>query len=626
VSERVLHRVVFPDQPDPDVAPLYWDVGDQATGTVDHLVDRHRARLPAGTRASTATYFNAFPAGYWRRWTTVSEVSLTVRVAGEDGTVAVYRSTPDGRQQRVHMWHVSSTDGSVDEHTVTLPLASFADGGWLWFDVAAGRHDLTLESASYTTRDAAARTGTCTVSITTFNRPAWCVRLLHQLSVAVDEMPEIDRVQLVDHGTSRVVDHPAFADLHARMGQSLRVVEQPNLGGAGGFARGMADTLVEGRSDYVLLLDDDVIIERESIRRALAFADLTRVPTLVGGHMFSAYAPASLHSFGEVVDPDRFWWQAAPNTQVDHDFGGKSLRDTGWMHRRVDVDYNGWWMCLIPVEAIDKLGLALPVFIKWDDAEYGLRAGEAGYPTVSLPGVALWHIPWSDKDDSVDWQAYFHLRNRLVAALLHSSRNRGGMLLPDILAHQVKHIASMQYSAARLRLMAVEDVLRGPGHLAAEPTETLARVRAARDGHDDALVRPTMDAFPAPAPSARAARFEGRPRGRAELIRRAARGVVHQLRPVARSSYDRPDVALPAPSAQWWTLSTVDSAVVSLRDGTGYAWYRRHPALARDLVARSIAAHANLARQWGSLSAAYREGLPDLVSRESWTATFTEAL
>ena len=45
------------------------------------------------------------------------------------------------------------------------------------------------------------------------------------------------------------------------------------------------------------------------------------------------------------------------------------------MHRRIDVDYNGWWMCLIPTSIlIREIGLALPVFIKWDDVEYGIRA------------------------------------------------------------------------------------------------------------------------------------------------------------------------------------------------------------------------------------------------------------
>ena len=69
---------------------------------------------------------------------------------------------------------------------------------------------------------------------------------------------------------------------------------------------------------------------------------------------------------------------------------------------------------------LDEIGLSLPLFIKWDDSEYGLRAKAAGYPTVTFPGAAVWHVPWTDKNDALDWQAYFHQRNRFIAALLHS--------------------------------------------------------------------------------------------------------------------------------------------------------------------------------------------------------------
>lgn len=41
-------------------------------------------------------------------------------------------------------------------------------------------------------------------------------------------------------------------------------------------------------------------------------------------------------------------------------------------------------------------------------------------PHGDSPGAAIWHMAWSDKDDAIDWQAYFHLRNRLVVAALHS--------------------------------------------------------------------------------------------------------------------------------------------------------------------------------------------------------------
>ena len=36
---------------------------------------------------------------------------------------------------------------------------------------------------------------------------------------------------------------------------------------------------------------------------------------------------------------------------------------------------------------IAEVGLSIPAFLKWDDAEFGLRAGEAGFPTVSNSSI-----------------------------------------------------------------------------------------------------------------------------------------------------------------------------------------------------------------------------------------------
>jgi galactofuranosylgalactofuranosylrhamnosyl-N-acetylglucosaminyl-diphospho-decaprenol beta-1,5/1,6-galactofuranosyltransferase len=64
----------------------------------------------------------------------------------------------------------------------------------------------------------------------------------------------------------------------------------------------MDETVRAGRSDYVLLLDDDVVSEPEGITRAVAFADLAPNATIVGGHMFDLYDRAVLHSVGEGVE------------------------------------------------------------------------------------------------------------------------------------------------------------------------------------------------------------------------------------------------------------------------------------------------------------------------------------
>ena len=179
-----------------------------------------------------------------------------------------------------------------------------------------------------------------------------------------------------------------------------------------------------------------------------------------------------------------------------HDFAQRNLRDTPWMHRRMDVDYNGWWMCLIPTEVIREIGLSLPVFIKWDDAEYGVRAKAAGFTTVSLPGAAVWHVSWIDKDDLVGWQSYFHARNRFIYALLHSPYEFGGGLVENSIKLDVKHNISMQYYTVQGRIEAMKDLLRGPAGLHDMLPTKLPEIRAMAQQFSEAQFKPSFDDFP----------------------------------------------------------------------------------------------------------------------------------
>src|SRR5260221_8362191 len=155
-------------------------------------------------------------------------------------------------------------------------------------------------------------------------------------------------------------------------------------------------------------------------------------------------------------------------------------------------------MCLIPARVIRELGLALPVFIKWDDAECGVRAREHGSPTVSMPGVGAWQAPWTDKADAQDWQSYYHLRNRIVSALLHSQQPHGGSLVSECLERQLQNLLSMQYSTAALKLMAIEDVLAGPAHLHREIGTKLTQLREFRARFADARDAADIESFPPP--------------------------------------------------------------------------------------------------------------------------------
>ena len=484
----LLQRVVLPA--DPEVLPLYVE----GPRRPELVVDRRRHRVPARGRVSFATYVNAFPASYWQHWTSVREVCLGVEVDGP-AVVEVWRTDAAG-QPRLHERVPSHAAGRIESW---LPLSGFARGGWYWFEVAAADSDVLLTadwSAPARSMRGSREPRTVSVGITTFDRVDSCIALLAALAADDELIGLLDRVYVVDQGMKRLAEAPGMPAVTAALGDRLRVIEQPNLGGSGGFARAQLETLRAGRSQAVLLLDDDIEVDTEALRRAIMFEQWCTGPTIVGGQMLALSRPTRLHAMGERVRRRRFQWGPVDPGHRDHDLAAVGLRDAPWLHRRIDVDYNGWWTCLIPVSVLADIGLSLPAFVKWDDAEYGLRAAAAGHPTVTLPGVGVWHVPWWDKDDTIDWQAYFHQRNRVLTALLHSSYPHGGLLVPDLLAHQVKHLGAAQYSTAELRRHAVVDVFAGPQKLHPALSTRLDEVRRLRASLADVQVRPADGATP----------------------------------------------------------------------------------------------------------------------------------
>lgn len=645
---ETLQRVIFPPESGVDTMSLYVDAGP-AVGLrmkesdefarnpkrteeklhligsspremhFDDLLSRHSIRVRSGEQLSLGTYFNAFPASYWRRWTDLREVKLVVETQGH-GSITVYKSNARGTIQRV--------DGArVDGESTTeflLSVKPFGDGGWYWFDLASSRGDLVLKGARWDGPPVRHPGQTVTIQITTMNKPEFCLDTLRALAGHLDALGFAKEVLVVDQGTKKVADQPGFAEVAAGIGPKLRIIDQRNLGGSGGFARGMYEA-VENSSDYVLLLDDDVVLEPESIARLMAFAGSCKSPTIIGGHMFDLYSRSTLYAMGEIIDARRISpEQPHQDMQMRHDFNVSNLRQTPWLHRRFDVDYNGWWMCLIPTDIIRKIGLPLPLFIKWDDSEYGLRARAEGFRTVSLPGAALWHISWIDKDDLVGWQAYFHSRNRLITALLHSPHRKGGDVIRESFQADVKHLVSMQYFTEHSRLDAMEDLFKGPGHLHSSLATKLSEINDAREDYSDAQMRENVDDFPAPALGAGPSTKSqiGMP-PKKDMVKWGLKTVARQLlsRP-SNESRERPQTHLSHLDNRWFRLAHYDSVVVSNAEGTAASWYKRDPKMLRAMLVKAARQHARLFNSWEELSESYRSALPELVSMEAWRKTF----
>ncbi|MGH3762335.1 glycosyltransferase [Actinophytocola sp.] len=620
-TDRVLQRMILPRDTDPlDVRPLYVD---EPEGTHSHVAGRRDVVVPASARVSFASYFNAFPACYWKRWTRVQHVTLRCDVRGA-GRVEVYRSKLNG--DIAHLTGESVHAGN-DWRTLEfrVDLAPFEDGGWIWFDVFTENEPLEVADAVWLA-DEPLPPQRVAVGITTFNRLDDCVKSLIALGEDPVVLDVISKVFVADQGSRKIREHERFAQAQEALGGRLEVIEQANLGGAGGFTRSLyeaVDHTQSGFVDQILLMDDDIALEPDSILRSNAFARAAKKPVIVGSQMLNLQARSRLHTNGEIVDLGSFVWRRAPGAVWDHDFATHSLRATRALHRRIDSTYNGWWMCLFPREVVERNGLPLPLFIKCDDAEYSLRALAKGIPTVTLPGSAVWHEPWTDKSDTKDWTVYFHLRNRLVMAALHAPGDMRKTLLAQGARTTARRLLSMEYSTVALEMKAVEDFMAGPERLFDMLATALPEVQRIRREYTDAQFQPSAGDYPSPTfDMARAEQLLRPPASKAKIALRAGKAVLHNLRPPAESATERPQVNVPAHGARWFLLGNLDSATVSNADGSGVAFRRRDPKLFRELAMRSAQNYRRLAAEWPSLVEQYRAALPELTSVEAWRKYF----
>ncbi|RDI18688.1 glycosyltransferase [Lentzea flaviverrucosa] len=613
----VLQRVILPRDDDPlDVRPLYLDEPDSVHC---HVASRRSTTVPPSAKVSFSTYFNAFPASYWKRWTTVDEVVLRMAVRGT-GRVDVYRSRPSGDIIHIEGQYVRDAAEWTDVE-FTVSLKPFEDGGWIWFDVFTDDAPLEIREAAWTVREPLP-VQTVAIGMTTM-RPVDAVIALRALGQDKAVLDVLCKVFVADQGAVKVRDTEGFAEAAALLGDKLQVIEQDNLGGSGGFTRGMFEAIENTDADQIMLMDDDIRLEPDAVLRSNAFARAAAQPVIVGSHMLNLYSRARLHSFAEIVDLNTCFWRAAPGAVTDHNFATDSLRDTKELHPRVNATYNGWWMCLFPREVVRRSGYPLPLFIKWDDAEYSLRALEHGFPTVSLPGSAVWHMPWTDKNDSTDWQAYFHTRNRLILAALHSPYDVKNGIVKHGLKLTLRHLLSMEYSTVMLQQKAIEDFLAGPSLLFDSLRTALPEVRKLRAEYSDAQTLPSAREFPPPTfDQVRAEALLQPSQSKITTAKRAAKSLLHNLRSPEPDAAGRPQMNVPALSARWFLLGNLDSATVSTADGTAVAFYKRDPQEFRALAKRAARNYRRLGQEWDQLKRVYRAALPELTSTESWRKVF----
>ena len=176
-----------------------------------------------------------------------------------------------------------------------------------------------------------------------------------------------------------------------------------NLGFAGGCNLAMREALA-GDADYVLLLNNDVTVDRrfldELVRAAEGLPDAAALCPKIYFHD----RPTVICSTGGRLNP----WAGAAR-QV-----GRGEEDRGQYEEVATRDYADGACMLIKREALERVGLLdEEYFAYWEETDWCARAAEAGYRCYYVPAARVWHKTARSQAPDSDYY-YLFRRNALL--------------------------------------------------------------------------------------------------------------------------------------------------------------------------------------------------------------------
>lgn len=245
----------------------------------------------------------------------------------------------------------------------------------------------------------------------------------------------------------------------------ISVIPNPNVGGSGGFARGMLEVLKNGdKFTHMLLMDDDVSLCAESIKRTINLISILKPEwrkSFISGAMLNLdIKDMQREDVGWVTPMGRYISQKPTlrMTLTEDLVLNETLDPSEEMQENA---YAAWWYCALPVKTVKEKGLPLPIFVRGDDAEYGFRAKPK---FITMNSICTWHKDFPTKYNAVI-DRYYDLRNGLCAQFAIGFAPHSNFLDPVCEAVNLE-LNKFGYSNATFALEALEDFFRGPKFLA----------------------------------------------------------------------------------------------------------------------------------------------------------------
>lgn len=411
------------------------------------------------------TYFNSFSASKWFKYTQIDYVKLKLKLKGKFRISLQYKEkqTSEILQRVVGEFYVD-TKSSVQE--IDCDFETEYIQGMYAFSILSLEDGSEFYDGCYYTELSEEKIHDVNLGlvICTYKREKYVYRNVSMLSDALLRNPESE---LKEHLEVVISDNAHTLDKRKFGSDKVHVFENKNAGGSGGFTRGLIECMNLSESKkitHALLMDDDVVIQPESIYRTY------KLLTLLKPEYQDSYIG------GAMLRTDKQWFQTESGGSwnngrlVSHKSGLdlRSLDACLYNEFEEKCEFNAWWYCTIPMELVREDNLPLPIFIRGDDVEYGLRNMKR---LILMNGICVWHEPFEFKYSSAMY--YYIFRNKLIDNAIHRTNYSRKQFVKDFRNEFLREVFTLRYKNAWLLLDGASDFLKGIDWLIQQDGEVL---------------------------------------------------------------------------------------------------------------------------------------------------------
>ncbi|WEE36944.1 glycosyltransferase family 2 protein [Lactiplantibacillus paraplantarum] len=237
--------------------------------------------------------------------------------------------------------------------------------------------------------------------VVTFNRQQL---LIESITALMQQTVPPAKIIIIDnHSTDDTRDALQANGILANPSVDYRYLDQ-NIGGAGGFARGMQIAQADPNLDWVSLSDDDAIFEPDYFEKLIAYQADHPTRQILTGSVYVADGRLQADQRNRFTSWSTFRTQAVPASEYDGNF-----------------EFDQYTFCgvFMSLAIVKQVGVAdAGFFIWWDDCEYAVRTAKLVRP-VNVSAAKLIHktyLPSLDLKTKFipDWRLYYGLRNRFI--------------------------------------------------------------------------------------------------------------------------------------------------------------------------------------------------------------------